>query len=482
MDIKKLIKNEELLKGITELRERIKQADHAISDVVDDAGNQYIDLVMEGGGMLGISLVGYSWAMEEMGIRFLGIGGTSAGSINALLLATIGDPVEKKSPQLLEAMGNLDFYRFVDGNGTQKGKNKTRRLIELALDGDPIGFWKGVRLLKAYLGVRKHLITHYGLNQGEEFKIWLSDLLASAGIHKNSDLKARMERIPKLKLREGREELTDWKPKPGKLVIIASDITTETRVEFPEMANLYWKDVDKLNPACFARASMSIPFFFETYRVENLPDTSETHKHWAKIGVDLSKENDNKVPQHILFVDGGITSNFPIDAFHNISAVPTCPTFGVKLQYDDRYKPPEKLPLKGDGSRRPLMSLTGAMFNSARHTLDYEFIKKHPDYQHLVQFIPCTYSVDEQNSVSGEQSHKMMSYNWLDFNMSMEHREGLFIQGAKMAIEFIRGFSSPVDIKGKTIDDDGNPLGSDKLIFSSKWEFYKNLRENMMKH
>ena len=87
MDIQRLISNPEL----TEKRSQIQQPGHEISDIVDGENNQYIDLVLEGGGMLGIALVGYSWALEEMGIRFFGVGGTSAGSINALLLAALDD-------------------------------------------------------------------------------------------------------------------------------------------------------------------------------------------------------------------------------------------------------------------------------------------------------------------------------------------------------------------------------------------------------
>ena len=37
---------------------------------------------MEGGGVLGIALTGYTYILEQAGIRFLGVGGTSAGSIN----------------------------------------------------------------------------------------------------------------------------------------------------------------------------------------------------------------------------------------------------------------------------------------------------------------------------------------------------------------------------------------------------------------
>lgn len=471
MDVQSLISDTALLSDITKLHARIQQPDHAISDVIDDQGNQYVDLVMEGGGMLGIALVGYSWALEEMGIRFLGIGGTSAGSINALLLAAMADPAEKKSPQLLAEMGALDFYDFVDGDGSDKGRKCARSLIGCALDGKAMGLIKGTKLWWHYRKVRKGLLHRYGLNTGDAFTDWLSRLLAKGGVRSTADLRARMARIPSLSLRLGRVPPPGWTPSPGRLVVIASDITTETRVEFPAMAGLYWSDPDAVNPACYARASMSIPYFFDTFRVTNLPSTPAACNRWANVGVDLASENDGKVPSHILFVDGGITSNFPIDAFHTTKHVPTRPTFGVKLQYDDRYKSPAKLPLHGDGGRGPLVSLSGAMFNSARHTLDYEFIKKHPDYRHLVQFIPCTYQEEQVDPASGERTTVTRGYNWLDFNMPLAHREALFKQGAQMAIAFVDRFSSAVE----TTTDDGQPGPS----YSSRWAYYKAMREQM---
>jgi len=464
MDTRPLIEDAELLAAIAECRGAIAQPEHAISDIIDDQGNQYVDLVMEGGGMLGIALVGYTWALEEMGIRFLGIGGTSAGSINALLLAALADPAEVKSPRLLAEMASLDFYRFVDGDGTPKGEKKARDLIELALDGKPAGLWKGLKLARRFWSVRKHLFSRYGLNQGDAFVDWLTDLLLSVGINTLADLEARMQRVPPLQHREPAAMAEDWQAGPAHLVIIASDITTETRVEFPSMADLYWVDPEALNPALFARASMSIPYFFETLRVEGLPEHEVAKAMWAKVGVNLAEENDGKVPSHILFVDGGMTSNFPIDAFHLISNVPACPTFGVKLQYDDRYKSPRKLPLVGDGGLKPLSALSGAMFNSARHTLDYEFIRRNPDYKHLVQFIPCTYRDPETGEMAG--------YNWLDFNMPEWQRAGLFKQGAQQAIDFVMGFSGPVDVRGER-DSSASPA------FTSKWAFYKKLRERL---
>jgi len=98
-----------------------KQPNWSISDVVDlpadgQPQHQYVDLVMEGGGMLGIALVGYIYALEEAGIRFLRLGGTSAGSINALLMAAAGPRQEASTKWIIEQLANQNFYDFVDGD------------------------------------------------------------------------------------------------------------------------------------------------------------------------------------------------------------------------------------------------------------------------------------------------------------------------------------------------------------------------------
>jgi len=76
--------------AMSSVKEKIKRdaLDKKIySDAIDEAGNQYVDIVMEGGGVLGVALIGYLYTLEEAGIRFGSIGGTSAGSIAAMLLA-----------------------------------------------------------------------------------------------------------------------------------------------------------------------------------------------------------------------------------------------------------------------------------------------------------------------------------------------------------------------------------------------------------
>src|SRR5689334_25406924 len=65
-----------------------------VSDVVDDEGHQYVHLVQKGGGVLGVALVGYTYILEQMNIRFIRLAGTSAGAINTSLMAIIGSTKE----------------------------------------------------------------------------------------------------------------------------------------------------------------------------------------------------------------------------------------------------------------------------------------------------------------------------------------------------------------------------------------------------
>ncbi|MDQ8012461.1 MAG: patatin-like phospholipase family protein [Flavobacterium nitrogenifigens] len=95
MDKRMFTENGEVLAIIKDLKEQIK--DKKFSDIIDDNNCQYVDLVQEGGGVLGIALVGYVYVLEQMGIRFLSLAGTSAGSINTMLMAVAGTCDMEKS-------------------------------------------------------------------------------------------------------------------------------------------------------------------------------------------------------------------------------------------------------------------------------------------------------------------------------------------------------------------------------------------------
>jgi NTE family protein len=211
--------------------------------------------VMEGG-VLGVALIGYTYILEEMGIRFLRIGGTSAGSINALLLAGLGTPAEGKSKKTVELLANLNMYEFVDGDADVKDFVET--FVQRA-GAFKLG-WKAFQVLDS-------LHEHLGLNPGEVFENWLSCVLNKEGITTTRQLDDRMKKVPSDLKERGGHKLSPKQASPY-LALVAADVSTETKVEFPKMAELYWNDPDSVNPASYVRASMSIPFFFYPYTVE----------------------------------------------------------------------------------------------------------------------------------------------------------------------------------------------------------------------
>lgn len=384
-------KNRQVRSKLADLREAVK-GKH-FSDVIDDENNQYVDIVMEGGGMLGIALIGYVYALESVGIRFLRIGGTSAGSINAMLMAAAGPKYEKSTDWILGLLANTNFYDFVDGDSDAKDFINTITQSS--------GFikilWKGVQVID---NIREDL----GLNPGNKFHNWISSKLTEKGVDTLEKLqKRRQQGNDKLKLRNGNKFESST---ADRVSLVAADITTQTKVEFPLMAELYWSNPQQVNPADFVRASMSIPVFFHPYRVKNLPLGIDQQEKWRQVGYH------GDIPSEVLFVDGGINSNFPIDLFHDRWKVPNAPTFGVKLG-KDRYEP--------RSIYKPL-GLISAIFDSARHVHDFTFINKNPDYRHLVTYLDTE------------------RFGWLDFDMPVNDKIELFKIGVEGACNFLVEF------------------------------------------
>jgi len=118
----KFTQNDVVLKLIDEI-----PINKRYSDIEDAHGNQYIDLVQEGGGVLGIALVGYTYILEKSGIRFMSLAGTSAGAINTMMMAGLGRIDEEKSEKILTILSNQNLFDLVDGH------KKIKKLINKAV-------------------------------------------------------------------------------------------------------------------------------------------------------------------------------------------------------------------------------------------------------------------------------------------------------------------------------------------------------------
>ncbi|GAA4365967.1 patatin-like phospholipase family protein [Hymenobacter saemangeumensis] len=370
-----------------------------VSDIIDHRGYQYVDLVMEGGGVLGIALVGYVYVLEQLNVRFLQLGGTSAGSINAMLMAAAGPVWDAKTEWLLTQLAAQDLYAFVDGD------DDARDFAEVVLENGRLlkYFWKGAQVVDNFT-------EDLGLNPGHVFHAWVRGLLDERGIRRVADLNRLRTLAPVdgLRLRNG----TPYAPgQPVRVAVVAADVTTESKAVFPEMAHLYYAQPEQVHPADFVRASMSIPFFFWPHTVGPLPGAGQPGGALWQDATGYC----GLVPETVHFLDGGIMSNFPIDLFHQHYRVPNCPTLGIKLGLN-RSRP---------NQLTKFTKLIGAMFDAARHVHDYDFIKRNPDFRLLV-----SYAETDQ-------------FNWLDFGLSDATKLELFAKGAAAAAKFVADFDWP---------------------------------------
>ena len=393
-----------------EFQQIVKEAeslkDKVFSDVLDEQGLQYVDLVQEGGGVLGIALVGYTSVLEAAGIRFFHLAGTSAGAINTLVLAGIDSMDKPKSKLVLEKLAQQDLFEFVDGDPVLK------QIIQRVIDGTP--FKKVLlRLLFNIRKVKKALFIDLGLNPGEKFEKWIETILKESP-NQVTTLGELTEKLGSKYFPKGMKNRISGKflaDEHALMHIITADITTQTKVLFPKMASLYWgSQANDISPAKIVRASMSVPFFFVPFEVKNIPGAGEPATgDWIKLANFYGT-----VPRRVKFVDGGMVSNFPINVFHaKPGVVPRKPTFGVKLS---SYR-------QESAKVDDLGGFMGAMISTMRHDSDNEFLLQNPDFRRLICFIDAD-----------------KDFNWLNFKMTDEKKKQLFLLGARKGLEFIKTF------------------------------------------
>ena len=611
---------EGLEKDLSDSKKKIK-----VSDITDNQGHQYVNLVQQGGGVLGIALLGYTYVLERMGIRFLKLAGTSAGAINATMLATVrpADSHTIKSPIVLYYLAQKKLFSLVDGNDIAKWLLKTAinykdyitcllnsalftllsslgmiLISSLLLWNDEgksiVGVFIGIILsfflavlifsrgqisngiLKEYLlspfflklfgivavvlgltwwltrlpydcgypvflglgpigllaiyaftlvfnhrylsfiqvvvsiiltvvlfngivnsyhytwnldyplwlytennpvmpyrylsiagislllfffliigSVSMFLLgrfngSHFGINPGNAFRAWIDDLMKNGevhdpedttkalqikldsgrivdifnsknGVHSLRDLELKLNQIPQLTYTPDPTSkfiladhnilsgLDKYDPDDPSLAIITTEIVTENKIVFPKMWRLFYRDKDDLGPADFVRASMSIPFFFEAFRVTDIPKRSERPTEWMK----YLRYDGNDIKDAV-FVDGGSLSNFPINVFNPTKAsTPRLPTLGVRLQDND---------FADSKSVQSLGGIISSIINTMRAYYDKDFLITHPQYER------CLADID------------VRGINWLDFNLKPAEQVELFRRGAQGAKDFLLSF------------------------------------------
>jgi len=239
-----------------------------MSEAASPAGERgpSADGVFSGGGIKGLAFAGAIAGAEEAGYtRWHGLAGTSAGAITAMALAVGYD-----ARGLKESLDRFDFGRIADY-------------------GSPIHL----------VGAVRDLIFHESIVRGDELTKWIRQLLDE------SPVDGVNAEITFGQLRELRPDVT--------LVTVGTDLAHSRMVVFPGDVALYQDEQgNPLGPDEFpvykaARISAGYPYFFPP--VGGLSDRST-----KKEGV---------------FVDGGVTSAFPVFVFDKEE--PGHPTWGFHL-------------------------------------------------------------------------------------------------------------------------------------------------------
>jgi NTE family protein len=193
------------------------------------------------------------------------------------------------------------------------------------------------------------------------------------------------------------------------LTIITSEITTGNKIEFPRMWDMYWDSTSHVNPADFVRASMSIPIFFETFKMPVSRNIDKCDRIWK----DHINWNGD-IPEYVQFVDGGALSNFPINVFYNPKyIIPRMPTFGIRLGGT-------KIQIA-----RNIKSVRGyisALISTIRSNTDKDFINKNKSFDLGVEVVD------------------MRPHSWLNFFMEPKEKQELFRRGAVAAARFLLKF------------------------------------------
>jgi NTE family protein len=183
-----------------------------------------IDLVLSGGGVLGIGHVGAVSVLAERGFDFRRIAGASAGSVVGSLLAAGMEP-----PELRARMAELEYRRFVDRD---------------ALDRIPL------------LGPPLSVLLENGYAEGEYFRELLAAELEELGVKTFGDRRVKADR--------GAD------PRPEHrwlLTVMAADVTRGELLRLPNDYRRYGLDPDRQPVAGAVRASISVPYLFEPHKL-----------------------------------------------------------------------------------------------------------------------------------------------------------------------------------------------------------------------
>ncbi|HMP99510.1 MAG TPA: patatin-like phospholipase family protein [Cyclobacteriaceae bacterium] len=393
----------------TDIPNRIKGLETKVfSDVIDIEGYQYVDLILEGPGNASIALCGYTYVLEQCGIRFFNLAGSSSGALNAVMLAALQEGYSTKSEKLASILYKTDLSTWQDNDRYIKWLlNKLSSNAKM----------KSLFLLLSIGDLLKILNKKHGLSSTANLEKWLSKELNKLGINTISDLEIRRKRLAEdLRLRSGENYLFE----KAQLSIIAADITTRTKAIFPKMASLYWQDPDLMKPSQIICAAMATPYLFYPYEIKPIPAAQHNGKLFIDSNINITErisqqEFQETLPDKFRFVDAGVFSNFPANHFHRKDGLlPRKPSFGVRTSVSS-------------GKHNDKSDIADYCINitdTFREINDQEFLHRNPDYEQLITKI-----------------NPPKDLHTFEFNLTESQKAALFLAGAKAAINFLERFN-----------------------------------------
>jgi NTE family protein len=273
-----------------------------------------INAVFEGGGVKGMALVGALAAAEQRGLRIHQVAGTSAGAMVAACVAA-----GYSSAELKDILGATSFRQFLQPSRLQRW-----------LPGGAV--WQ--------------VTLRLGLYSAQPLEQWLAQLLAQKGVFTFADLP------------------------PGKLRVIASDLSLGKLLVLPDDLATYECVSDTFSVARAVSMSFRIPYFFEPARL-----------------------------CQSLIVDGALLSNFPVWLFdaEQRGVHDFVPTIGFQLRDRSAQHVAHRI-------RGPLSMLT-AMFGTMMNAHDKKYIADEQQFRTVV--IPTDGVQPTQFDISRAQRLKL---------------------------------------------------------------------------
>lgn len=419
------------------------------------SSDKLANLVLQGGGALGIAHVGAITAMEERGYRFVGLAGASAGAIVAMLMAASREDVQEKcGDKLRSLLVELPASDFIDGPAG------VRRLLKRVIPGRKLGL-ADLALLPGCWQAFRTLSRRYGLNSGDAFFSWLEESMrVRFGVANREDLEKRVESTAKSALTLMKEQpLAKWTELSDYLALTATALPVGLRLILPRHVECFEEVVKKRGPAEWVRASMSVPGFFEpvTWGLPSRDNGASSTQDVNRLSkqedfadlLDPHEVGELEELESLTLVDGGLLSNFPVDAFsqdflppdHPIAGLPT-----VGLMLTQRSRP-----------RRPARGLSAVkrgvleMVDAARVSRDREARAR------MRRREWAETQARLRRNGNGAPPSRLSTllipidpgeHNWLDFSLSEEAMEDLYARGHGAAVQALKAYENDHEMEG----------------------------------